>query len=209
MNAIAEGPIHGSALFSSRPTPASDSTSTRIRPRRQIGTGARTIIVTNPARIASRRIAKPIQQGRAMKRTTVYATSFFAILLSVAALGISAAVNSPRTLMSRADYSEGKNAIEAETRMALAGCRESESSAKDICKSEARAEERVKEADLQARYHGTVAAADEARIARTKAAYDVAKARCGIHKGDERTECLRSAREDNGKALSDAKLAST
>lgn len=209
MSAIAQGPIPGSALFSFRLTPVSDGASARIRPRRQIGTGARTIMVTNPARIASRRIAKPIQRGRTMKRTTVYVTSFFAVLVSVAALGISAAVDMPSTLMSRADYSVGKKSIEAETRMAIASCRESEGSAKEICKAQARAEERVKKADLQERYHGTVAAAEEARISRTKAAYEVAKARCGIHKGDERTECLRSAREDQGRALSDAKLAST
>ena len=46
-----------------------------------------------------------------------------------------------------------------------------------ICRAEARAEERVKKADLQARYLGTVAAAGDARLARTKAAYDVAKIR--------------------------------
>jgi hypothetical protein len=144
-----------------------------------------------------------------MKRSTVFLTSSLAILLSVAALGIGAAVDMPRTLMSRADYSDGKKAIEAESRVALASCRDAEGSAKDICKAEARAEERVKKADLHARYLGTVAAADDARAARTKAAYDVAKARCGIRKGDERTECLSSARQDKGKALSDAKLAST
>ena len=112
-----------------------------------------------------------------MKRTTVYATYIIAVTASVAALGISAAVDAPRTLMSRADYSDGKRAIEAETRLGLARCREAEGAAKDLCRVQARAEERVKKADLEARYLGTVVAADDARIARTKADYEVAKAR--------------------------------
>jgi hypothetical protein len=128
-----------------------------------------------------------------MKPNTVFLTSSFAIFLSVAALGIGAAVDTPRTLMSRADYSDGKKAIEAETRVALARCRESEGPAKNICKAEARAAERVKRADLQARYLGTVAAADEARAARAKAADDVAQARCGFRQGDKRAECLKLA----------------
>ena len=144
-----------------------------------------------------------------MKRTTVYATCFIAVVASVATIVLSAAVDAPRTLMSRADYSDGKKAIEAGTRTALARCRESEGAAKDICRALARGDERVKKADLYARYLGTVAAADDARIARAMAAYEVAKARCGIRKGVERSDCLRSAREENGKAVSGAKLAST
>lgn len=143
-----------------------------------------------------------------MKRTTVYAISFFAVLLSGAALGIGAAVDSPRSLMSRADYSEGKKAIWGQTRVALARCREAEGVAKDICKAQARADERVKKANLEARYLGTVTAADEARIARMKASFEVARARCGLRESDERTECLRSARDEQGKALADSKLAS-
>ncbi|MGZ5032921.1 MAG: hypothetical protein ACXWAC_06955 [Usitatibacter sp.] len=143
-----------------------------------------------------------------MKRTNVYAISFFAVLLSGAALGIGAAVDSPRTLMSRGDYFEGRRAIWTQTRKALARCRESEGVAKDICKAQARADERVKKADLEARYLGTVAAADDARIARTKASFEVARARCGLRESDERADCLRSARDEQGKALADSKLAS-
>lgn len=136
-----------------------------------------------------------------MKRNTLYITASFAVLVSVAALGISAAVDSPRTLMSKSDYQDGRKSIEATTRAALARCREREAGAKDICKAEVRAQETVTKADLQARYRGTVAAATEARVARVKANYEVAKARCGVHKGDERIECIRAARADQGKSF--------
>lgn len=207
MNAtIVRGPVQGPALgvFA---TSVSDSTAPFIRTRRQIGTGSRSIIVTDPARITSRRVAQPVKRGRAMKRTTVYVTSFFALFLSVAALGIGAAVDTPRTLMSRGDYAQGRKAIEGETRTVFARCRSESGTARDICKAEARAEERVKLADLSERYHGTVVAAEDARQARARARFDLAKARCSSSAGEARIECLRTAREDRGRVL-EAKLAS-
>ena len=129
--------------------------------------------------------------------------------LPSAALGIGAAVDTPATLMSRGDYAQGKKAIEGETRLAFARCRGESGSARDICKAEVRAAERVKMADLQARYHGTVAAAEDARLARAKAQFEVARARCGVQSGEARVDCLRSAREDRTRALEQAKLAST
>jgi hypothetical protein len=144
-----------------------------------------------------------------MKGKTVFITIFFAAALSMAALGIGAAVDSPRTLMSPSDYMAGKRAIEAEIRLALARCREVPASQRDICKAEARGEERVRKAELSARYHGTVSSLDEVRLARAKALYDVARARCGGRLGEERIDCLRAAREDRNKSLADARLAST
>lgn len=204
--AIARGPVQ-------RPAPGffraavSDGTASNFRSRRHIGTGSRAIIVTDPACITSRRFVQPVIRGKAMKRATVYVTASLALLLSVAALGIGAAVDTPRTLMSRGDYAKGRQAIESETRMVFARCRIESGTARDICKAEARALEREKLADLSARYHGTVAAAADARQARVRAQFDLAKARCSAHAGDARVECLRTAREDRGRGL-ESKLAS-
>ena len=144
-----------------------------------------------------------------MKRKTAFMTVFFAAAVSLAALGIGAAVDTPRTLMSPSDFALGKRAIEAETRLALARCREAAPSQRDVCKAEARGEERIRKAELGARYHGTVAAHEDLRQVRAKAAYDVAKARCGVRLGEERADCLRAAREDRHKSFADARLAST
>jgi hypothetical protein len=205
--ATPHGPIFGSALF----VAVSDNAPLGIRRRRQIGAGSRAIIVTRPARTAGRRLAnKPVvPRKKPMKRTKLLVTSFFALfLVSVAAVGIGAAVDTPRTLMSPADFSAAKKMIESESRVALAACRGLSGADKDICKAEVRSGERIKKADLAARYHGTVAAADEARQARVKASYDLAKARCTSRSGEERVECLRAARDDKNKSLADAKLAS-
>jgi hypothetical protein len=144
-----------------------------------------------------------------MKRTTMYATIIGALMVSATAFGISAAVDSPRSLMSPVDYSAAKTAIEGDLRGALTKCRDLEDQGKDICKAQARANERIRKADLEADYRGTVAAAADAKLARAKAQYDVARVKCGGEHGEGKLSCLRSARSDKAKALSEAKLAST
>jgi len=144
-----------------------------------------------------------------MKLATVSFVLFFALFLSLAALGIGAAADLPSTLMSRADYSMAKKAIGAEMRLAMARCRDVQGAERDVCKAEALAGERVKLADLQARYHGTFTSFEKAQQVRAKAAYDIASARCVSRAGDARVECLRAAREDQTRALAEAKPATT
>jgi hypothetical protein len=144
-----------------------------------------------------------------MKRTTVIGTLLGALLLSAAAWGISAAVDTPPSLMARPDYDASKTLIESDARQAMARCRDLEGQAKDVCRAEARADERTRKADLEARYRGTIAAAAEARVAHARAQYDVAKARCSSAHGSDRLACMRAAREEKAKALSDAKLAAS
>jgi hyperosmotically inducible protein len=143
-----------------------------------------------------------------MKRTTMYLSLAGALMFSAAAFGISSAVDSPRTLMSRGDHAAASKAIESETRVRLGRCRDAEGVSHDVCKAEVRAEERVKKADLDARYYGTAAAAADAKLARAKAHYEVAKAKCGGYSSDRRADCMQSARAEKARALADAKLAS-
>ena len=206
--AILQGPIARSAPFVC-PTQVSEKRTPPVRARRQIGVGTRAIIETNPALVKRRRHAPKLKrQARAMKRTTVFATLAGALLVSATAFGISAAVDSPRSLMSPSDYLVAKKSIESEGHMAASKCRDLEGQARDVCKAQARADERVRKADLEAQYRGTVMAATEARLARAKASYEVAKARCGSERGEDKLSCMRSARAEKAKALEAAKLAS-
>lgn len=136
-----------------------------------------------------------------MKRATVFFTSIFAVALSLAALGISASMDMPSTLMSPATYEQLKREIEADARVALGRCRDARGLEREVCRAEARSAERVKKAELYARYHGTVSAQNEIRLARARAGYNVAKARCGAHPGDGRYECLRAARAEHNRQL--------
>lgn len=136
-----------------------------------------------------------------MKRTTLVLTPLLAVAASLAAMGISAAVDTPRTLMSREDYRDALRGIESATRAALGKCRNVDAGARDLCKAQVRADERVGKAELQARYYGTVSATQEVALARVKARYDVARAECSARASVEKTDCLRSAREARAREI--------
>ena len=216
MRLVHEGPVRAPALVvsdTSKPWRVAGRRARRqaeahTRQRRTpIGLGARTVVVTDPASVARPRHSHAPAK-KTMKRTTVFLSLLLAIGASLAAMGISAAVDSPRTLMSRADYGDALRGIEAATRSALGRCRDVDMVARDVCKAQVRADERVRKAELQARYYGTVAAAEEVQAARVKARYDVARAQCGARPSDTRLHCLREAREARARELH-AKVASS
>ena len=177
--------------------------------RQPIGRGTRAIVRTDPARVASRRIANGPAPRRTPNHSALYVTAAFAVVISLTALGIGASVDSPRSLMARADYDQARRVIEAEARAALAQCRALEARDKDVCKAQARGQERVSKADLDARYRGTVAAESDTRLARAKATYEVARASCANRAGEERSACLKAARAEKVKALADARPSAT
>ena len=142
-----------------------------------------------------------------MKRTTAYATLVAAMLVSATAWGISAAVDSPRSLMAPSDYNSAKGSIESDTRTAMSKCRDEEGQAREVCKAQARADERVRKADLEARYRGTVGAAADAKIERVKARYEVARAKCSGERGSDKLACIRNARADKTRQIAEAKSA--
>lgn len=141
-----------------------------------------------------------------MKQRTLVYTAILATGLSLAALGIRAAVDNPPTLMSPVDFSQMKKTIEANTRLALSRCRDAAGSDREVCRTQARADERVQKAELHARYYGTVSAMSAARTVRAKASFDVAKARCSSQMGEERADCLRLARVERNKLLAQADI---
>lgn len=193
-----EGPVARPALSSSR-----------RYSREPIGRGQRAIVRTDPARVTSRRIAKPPVPRRRSKHTALYVTAAFAVVISLTALGIGASVDSPRSLMSRVDYAQTRRTIEADARAALSQCRALEGRDKDVCKARARGEEMVSRADLEARYRGTFAAESDARLARAKAQYEMARAGCADRAGEERGACLKAARAGKAKALAAARPSAT
>jgi hypothetical protein len=196
--ALHEGPVHASALLAFAPRASAGAACMRRRP---IGLGSRMVLVTDPASVAKPRRHRPPQPKKAMTRTTLFVSLLLAVTASVGGMGISAAVDSPRTLMSRDDYRDALRGIETATRDALGQCRLVEAATREVCKAKARAAERVRRAELQARYYGTVSAAADIEVARVKSKYDVARAECGARPSDERIECLRVARESRTREI--------
>ena len=151
----------------------------------------------------------PIAPDRSIKRSTLYAVLVGAFIVSAGAMGVSFAVDSPRSLMDRNEYQQSKKSIEADARLNLSKCRDVEGASRELCRAEARADERVRKAELEASYRGTVAAADDAKLERAKARYDIARAKCADQHGEDKLACLKSARAEKAKSLAEAKHAAT
>jgi len=126
-------------------------------------------------------------------------TAFVALLLGATALGLGAAMDAPRSLMSRADRDREVRVIERHTRVALGECRALESSSREVCRARSRAEDRIARAELEARYLGTVAAAQNAGVVRAQARIDVARAQCRADDPGTVSECVAAARADEAR----------
>jgi hypothetical protein len=114
-----------------------------------------------------------------LKAVNATASFVLAIVLALtAAMGIAAAVEAPPSLMSRADRLAGVRQIERETNLALARCRGIEDDAqRSLCRAQARADQVVAMAALEAHYRGTIAAHARIRDVRERAAHSVQMAR--------------------------------
>jgi hypothetical protein len=142
------------------------------------------------------------RRTRPVVRTALYAIPF-AVLTGATAVGIHAFVASPASLMSRADYQEARRPLEADARIALARCRALQGTPADVCKAQARGEDRIRKAEVEVRYLGTTAAVSQVRQARAQASYHVARAKCGGLLGEDRLACLGAARTGRARALAD------
>jgi hypothetical protein len=111
----------------------------------------------------------------------VNATASLALALVfalTAALGIAAAVEAPPSIISRAERAVGLEAIVRDTRLALASCRAVKADAqRAICRAQARADERIAVAELEARYRGTIAARARVQAVQARADFSVGLAR--------------------------------
>lgn len=103
-------------------------------------------------------------------------TTMIGLALGLPALHIAAAVEAPPSLMSPADHAVAQRAIRDDARLALASCRARPAQESVVCRAEARANERIAEAALNARYLGTIAASEVALREQSRALHAIAEA---------------------------------
>jgi hypothetical protein len=118
-----------------------------------------------------------------MKAVNTTASLVLALIFCLtAALGIAAAVEAPPSLMSRADRLEALRAIARDGRLALAHCRTlAGDSDRSLCRAQARVDETVAAAMLEARYRGTVIAQERLDQIQARANHSVGCARRLLH----------------------------
>jgi hypothetical protein len=107
--------------------------------------------------------------------------------------------------MPKSEYKAQKDQIEATGKAALDACKPMSGNAKDICKEQAKADESIAKADLEAKNKGTREAAYDARVAHAKGNYNVAKEKCDDFKGNQKDVCVKEAKAVETRALADAK----
>ena len=144
-----------------------------------------------------------------MKRTAHAAMLAGTLFFGAAAFGIDAAMDNTRSLMSRPDHDRALADIERTTRAALAECRQGVEPARELCRTRARAADRIARADLDARYYGTVGAETNAQLVRARARFEVARGECFAGANDDRARCMSEARTAEAKAIAHARVAST
>jgi len=139
----------------------------------------------------------------------LYGTILGFLVAVVAAAGIGATFDSPRSLMTRQDYAQARAVVETQTRNAFAHCRALEGRERQLCRAHARGDGRVRKAELESRYRGTVEAAADGRLAKARAAFELARVRCNDRAGEEKSSCLSAARAERSRALAAALATAT
>ncbi|NMM14547.1 MAG: hypothetical protein HHJ17_13575 [Rhodoferax sp.] len=108
--------------------------------------------------------------------------------------------------MTKADYNTEKTRISADYKTDKAACASFAGNAKDICREEAKAKEKIARAELEYSYSGK--ASDQTKLLEVKAksAYAVAKEKCDDKAGNEKDVCVKEAKAIEAKALAEAKM---
>ena len=139
-----------------------------------------------------------------MRRAILVALGTGAVITSAAAIGIGAAIGPSSQAMTRAEYDTALARIERLHVADEARCDALDAVEGELCRAQARAEDRVRTADLSAAYRRTEHAARDAQRARIDARYEVERAKCDVLRGFRKDKCLISVHATKGRALLEA-----
>ena len=128
-----------------------------------------------------------------------------AVIVMALGLGIAGAAYAANDRMSREAYKAEKDRIDAEYKTAKEACNKFSGNVEDVCKAQAKANQHVAEAELDAKNKGTAKARYDARVARAEAQYSVAKEKCDDLSGNPKDVCMKEAKAAETKAKADAK----
>lgn len=121
------------------------------------------------------------------------------------AVGLAFSAGAIAQNVSKEDYKAGKDRIATEYKSAKAGCGSLSGNTKDICMAEAKGNQKVAKAELEASYKPSLKTQYQARIARADAGYAVASERCDDLAGNVKDVCVQEAKAAKTSAKADAK----
>ena len=130
------------------------------------------------------------------------------LLISLlAGAGIALASAASAAPISKDAHNAEKDRIAAMYKADKDACSKLSGNAKDVCVEEAKAKEKIANADNEAALKDTEGARHDARVARAEANYTVAKEKCDDLSGNAKDVCVKEAKAAEVKAKADAKVA--
>jgi hypothetical protein len=121
------------------------------------------------------------------------------------ALGLAFSLGATAQDMSKESYKAEKDGIEAAYKSAKAACDGMSGNQKDICVAEAKGNEKISKAELEAKYKPSEKNVYDAKVAKANADFDVAEERCDDQSGDAKDVCVKDAKAKETAAKADAK----
>lgn len=108
--------------------------------------------------------------------------------------------------MNKDDYKASKSRISAAYKADKAACASMVDNAKDVCKEEAKAKEKVALAENEYSYTGKAADQKKVRTVKADTVYAVAKERCDDQTGNAKDVCVKEAKAVQVKSLADVTM---
>jgi hypothetical protein len=115
------------------------------------------------------------------------------------------AAKADRKGSNRAARNAEEDRIEAEAKAAKAKCDSMSGQEKDICQQQAKSDEKVKKAELDAKYDPTPRKLRNVEDQRAEAKYEVAKAKCDLQGGKADNACKDKAKAEHDRARAEIK----
>lgn len=121
------------------------------------------------------------------------------------AIGFAFSVGAMAESMSKEQYKSLEKNLEAEYKVAKAGCDSLAGNANDICVAEAKGKKNIAKAELEANYKPSVKTRYDARVAKADADYSVAIEKCDDKAGNDKDVCVKEAKAAKVHEKADAK----
>ena len=131
----------------------------------------------------------------------VVRTTLAAAVLSFAYMGPAVAADS----MAKDQVKSEKQRIESEAKAAKDKCKDMKGNAKDVCMAEARGQEKVAKAELEAKQRDTPKNRYDVAAAKADMTYNIAKEKCEDMKGKDQKSCERDAKTARDETKKQAK----
>jgi hypothetical protein len=122
------------------------------------------------------------------------------------ALSLTFGVAAQAQTMSKAEYKSAKEKIEADYKAAQVPCASLSANPKKICTVEAKGNERIALANLDASNKPSAKSQREVRDVQANAVYDLAKQKCQDLAGNAKDICIKEAKSAETSAKAEAKL---